>query len=99
MLGIFYNGVLGSGVVYIIYSHIMPLLSPATAGLILACEPVFTTLAASAIPILGKTEPIGLIQVAGGTLILGTIVVVQGIMNRQNAAGALSESKTAETAV
>lgn len=99
MLGILYNGVLGSGVVYIIYSHIMPQLSPATAGLILACEPVFTTFAASIIPILGKTEPIGVIQVVGGTLILGTIIVVQEIMNRQNAAAAPPEHETAETAV
>jgi drug/metabolite transporter (DMT)-like permease len=99
MLGIFYNGVLGSGVVYIIYSHVMPRLSPATAGLILACEPVFTTFAARIIPVAGKTEPIGLIQVVGGALILGTIVTVQWMMNRQNAAGAPPKSETAETVV
>lgn len=99
LLGILYNGALGSGVVYIIYSNIMPGMSPATAGLILACEPVFTTFAARIIPVAGKTEPIGLIQVIGGTLILGTIIVVQNIMNRQNAAGAPSGPKKNETVV
>ena len=99
LLGVFYNGAMGSGVVYIIYSHVMSRLSAATAGLILACEPVFTTFAASVIPISGKTEPIGLIQVVGGTLILGTIIVVQGIMSRQNAADSVNEAKPAETAV
>jgi len=99
LLGILYNGALGSGVVYIIYSNVMPGMSPATAGLILACEPVFTTFAARIIPVAGKTEPIGLIQVVGGALILGTIVTVQWIMNRHNAAGVPRESETAETAV
>ncbi|HWQ51204.1 MAG TPA: DMT family transporter [Terriglobales bacterium] len=95
LLGVCYNGALGSGAVYIVYSSVMPRMAPATAGLILACEPVFTTFAASVIPIAGKTEPIGLIQVTGGALILGTVVAVQRVMNK-GAASAVAAADSAK---
>ena len=82
LLGICYTGAIGSGVLYIIYCNVITQMTPAAAGLILSSEPVFTTVAAAVIPVAGKTEPVVAIQIAGGALIVGTIMSVQYIMNR-----------------